>query len=141
MFFTVEQLAELTEAVETPGRKVSDGSEKRRANRRQLPLRAELLQNGVGVPVRLTDISSRGLGLYHTVRMKRNEQFVLRLRGEKRSVRILCTVVHTHAINPTTYKMGAEFTCLLPDTEAAPAAMDAAADAAEQKRISDSIFS
>jgi hypothetical protein len=64
--------------------------------------------------VTILDLSSRGVGLLHTQKLRRGEQFVLQLNRPKGApAMLLCAVAHCRRHAKGIFAVGAEFTCVL----------------------------
>jgi hypothetical protein len=117
--------------------------ENRRAPRVEYRVRAEIHPCIEGVltppmPVQLEDFSHRGISFHVKVTMNRGEQFVFNLpRTDTDSTSVLCTVAYCRKSSENDFRVGAEFTCILPATPAEAAAADNTA----MDRIKQSILS
>jgi hypothetical protein len=117
-----------TDAPVAPSHAVGTGAEHRRAERVRMEGMATILlcrdngRAGEPRPVRLRDVSLRGVSFVITTPLARGQQFVYHLPpGSNRSTTpVLCTVAYCRPEVDAGYRVGAEFTCVL--EQAAPAA-------------------
>lgn len=114
--------------------------ERRRAARMDLAARIRIRpaisdQKLESMHVTVSNFSARGLSFVHNTKMESGRQFITELpRNGGGSVELLCTVVHSVQMGVNTYRIGAEFTCVL------PAASRQQDDQDEMKRISKSMM-
>jgi hypothetical protein len=73
---------------------------------------------GHSMTVTVRNVSSRGIGILHPRALKTGDQFTLKMSREGgQAVSILCSVARCERIHDTLFAIGAEFTCVLKDTE------------------------
>jgi hypothetical protein len=117
---SADQLGQLSAVLRLAGSR-SVPSERRRTPR--LDVRASVSvamvndgDSGPAVPMRIRDLSPRGVALLHTEPMNPGQQFVLTLqRSDGPPVQILCTAVHSRPGKGRLHTIGAEFTCAISD--------------------------
>ena len=117
--------------------------ENRRAPRFEHRVRSEIhpCVEGVmtpAVPVQMQDFSHRGISFHIRITMERGEQFIFHLpRTDAGTTAVLCTVAYCRRSSDTEFRVGAEFTCILPNqTHATPAADNMAVDRIKQSILS-----
>jgi hypothetical protein len=118
-------------------------TENRRAARFEHRVRAEIHPCVEGtmapaMPVQMEDFSHRGISFYMKIAINRGEQFVFQLpRMDAGTTAVLCTVAYCRKASETDFRVGAEFTCILPTEGPLTPPSDTAAVA----RIKQSILS
>lgn len=118
MKLTAEQFADLAASF-NPGQPDGSRQERRRASRTELSAQVDIrpVVDGVmsdSAGVQVEDFSSRGIAIRHHVPLDNGAQFVVELKRQSGGcVSMLCTVLHCRELQPKSYKVGAEFTCVL----------------------------
>jgi hypothetical protein len=142
MKLTAEQFADLASSFNPEPN--GERQERRRASRTELSAQIDirslvdgLLAGPTGVLVE--DFSSRGIAIRNPVPLEPGAQFVADLKRHSGGcVSMLCTVLHCRPVPPDSYKVGAEFTCVLaehPGSRPSEQAVDQ-----ELKRIRESVL-
>ncbi|HEY8666516.1 MAG TPA: PilZ domain-containing protein [Tepidisphaeraceae bacterium] len=118
MNLSAEEIAQMIEAVNTPRHARAD---KRRAPRVDHAGQVLIQRFADGRPlpaetVEIRDVSQRGICIVCRSAMEPAEQFVLALpRKSQTPVHFLSTVIHCEPMTNAFFRIGAEFTCTLPD--------------------------
>jgi hypothetical protein len=137
MRLSPESFRDLTTALN--GRMPS-GKERRRSTRVEVKTRIPLSMVSKGmhlpaVPVMVRDVSPRGINILYPQSLATGQQFTVRLKGSEKTIRLLCTVMHSRQVSNGLHSIGAEFTCVLPASGS-----HLAGDAKTMSRIRDSVL-
>ena len=119
MRLSAESFRDLTTALGA-GRSGS-GAERRRSSRVEVKTRVPLsiIENGAvrpAVPILVRDVSPRGINILYPHHMSSGQQFIVQLLESSRKINLLCTVMHSHELGNGLHGIGAEFTCVLPNS-------------------------
>jgi c-di-GMP-binding flagellar brake protein YcgR len=143
MRLSAEQFAEL--AASFDARQPVRTHERRRAARLELHARLTIVpisdeQPQDPVKVAVCDFSARGIAILYHAQMVCGQQFVAHMprKDGVGCVSLLCTVRHCHSSGPDYYRVGAEFTCVLPTGQLSHA--DPLETAQQMKRIRESML-
>jgi hypothetical protein len=121
MPFSAEQFAKIIEALQASPRPAKQ-DEQHRAPRTARDVRLSItpILDGVAQPgydAQVENLSSRGLGLLDANKLRTGAQFTITLPHENgQPVTLLCTVVHCRPAGKKLFRIGAEFTCVLPES-------------------------
>jgi hypothetical protein len=143
MKLSAEQFADLAASF-TPTSGAGGAQEARRAARVELEAHASIRFLSDGRPsgptaVQVFDFSTRGIAILRRAPMERGTQFVIDLpRQSGGCVSMLCTIMHCKEIRPDTFKIGAEFTCVVAEHPGSQPSQDALDK--ELKRIRESVL-
>jgi hypothetical protein len=117
MHLNAQQFAEIVSSLD---RSLIDHKSDQRRSSRAIQRRSIMIlpvsngQQGSSIAVAMVDFSTRGMGIIHNEPFGRGEQFITRLvRDGKPPVELLCTVAHCRGVSNNSYKIGAEFTCIV----------------------------
>lgn len=118
MKLSAEQFAELAASFKTQPSTTTH--ERRRAAR--LDLNAQIRIRPVDEAdtltacyVNVSNFSARGISFVHNIQLETGAQFITELpRKNGGQVELLCTVAHVEPAGPNSFRIGAEFTCVIP---------------------------
>ncbi|HVT87780.1 MAG TPA: PilZ domain-containing protein [Tepidisphaeraceae bacterium] len=118
MKLSAEHFAELTASFNAT--QTGSNHEKRRAAR--LDLQAKIKIHPIAgdrkldaIEVMCSNFSTRGLSFIHNIKMENGRQFVTEMpRKTGGSLEMLCTVMHSTSMGVNAFRIGAEFTCVIP---------------------------
>jgi len=143
MRLSAEQFAELAASFDAA--RPARTHERRRAARLELQARLTIVpiadeQPQDPVKVTVCDFSARGIAILYHAQMVPGQQFVTQMPRKHGMgfVSLLCTVKHCRSSGPDYYRIGAEFTCVLPSGQLSNA--DPLEDARQMKRIRESML-
>lgn len=123
--------------------KLDNGTqEHRRAQRvhQRLCLKATFRGERLRRTVHALNYSPRGIALLLDENFNSGDQFVLHLqRKSGEPADLLCSIVHCKKVGPRMFKVGAEFTCLVPTSTPGVAKPSQATSVAKEKLAADEI--